>query len=309
MSKRRRKRKSPSPEVSRRLGVSKWLALGAALAVVGGAAAWIAARRTPATHPSPRKAALSSPLPDAPSPAPPLPSASAPPSAPASPATAAPSVPAKTAQAQSRFREAVALAKAGRYEESIRVFEEVARLEPFSPETFANIGKAYLELGRPDEAIRYYRGALQLQPRSAGYHDMLGVAYGMKGDYETALQEFEQAMLLNPSLASAYNNAGMAYEKQENVSRAMEMYRKAIELDPTLTRAYGNLARLYIQMGLYGEVRPLMERLRKANPGDPMAAKVLAQLESLLQPAGKTAPSPEGSSAGPAASKGGIRLR
>jgi Flp pilus assembly protein TadD len=59
---------------------------------------------------------------------------------------------------------------------------------------------------RWDEAIRYWQDALALDPDSAAAHNNLAVAYETKGAWEDAQKEYEAALGLAPANASIKTN-------------------------------------------------------------------------------------------------------
>jgi tetratricopeptide (TPR) repeat protein len=196
------------------------------------------------------------------------------------------------AAAEAKFNEGAMLANAGQLERAIAAFQEALRLDPASLETRANIGRAQLQLGRFDDAVASYREVIRRNPDDAMAHDMLGVAYGFNGNMEAALEEFQKAIRLDPGLASAYNNAGLAYMKRSDTARAAVMFEEAIAADPAMTKAYGNLARLYMDTGRPELVEPLMQKLRAANPNDPMADQVLSELAGPAAGSESSTPTP-----------------
>ena len=79
---------------------------------------------------------------------------------------------------------AYALAKAGRYDESLEVLNLLVK--PNTAKALNYRGYATRKLGRIDEGIGFYRRSVALDPRYAQVREYLGEAYVQKGDLARA---------------------------------------------------------------------------------------------------------------------------
>lgn len=79
---------------------------------------------------------------------------------------------------------AYALARAGRYDESLDVLNLLAN--PNTAKALNYRGYATRKLGRVEEGIGFYRQAVALDPRYAHVREYLGEAYAIKGDIARA---------------------------------------------------------------------------------------------------------------------------
>ena len=102
------------------------------------------------------------------------------------------------------YNQALAAYKAGRYDESILLFQEIGLSNP--PENLKDnivfwIGSNYLKLDMHDDAIKQFQTVLTQFPNGNKVHDsryMLGVSYQKKGDTGRALDALEVALKSNP---------------------------------------------------------------------------------------------------------------
>ena len=110
----------------------------------------------------------------------------------------------KISKAPKRYNEALAAYKAGKYDESILLFQEMSLGNP--PQNLKDnivfwMGSNYLKLDMYDDAIKQYQTVLAQYPGGNKVHDaryMLGVCYQKKGDTGRALDALEMALKGNP---------------------------------------------------------------------------------------------------------------
>jgi TolA-binding protein len=102
------------------------------------------------------------------------------------------------------YNQALAAYKAGKYDESILLFQEMSLGNP--PQNLKDnivfwMGSNYMKLEMYDDAIKQFKTVLTLYPGGNKVHDaryMLGVCYQKKGDTGRALDALEVALKSNP---------------------------------------------------------------------------------------------------------------
>ena len=103
-----------------------------------------------------------------------------------------------------KYDQALAAYKAGRYDESILLFQEMSLNNP--PENLKDnihfwMGSNYMKIDMFDDAIKQFQTILKQYPGGNKVHDaryMLGVCYQKKGDTGRALDALEVALKSNP---------------------------------------------------------------------------------------------------------------
>lgn len=107
-------------------------------------------------------------------------------------------------------------------------------------------GNALIWNGQLNEAIATLGEAVKLNPQSPETHQQLGRAYASKffktrdAQLETkARAELRQSLKLDPSFAEAYMSLGRIDAFKKHYAEAGANYEQAIKADPTLIRAYG----------------------------------------------------------------------
>lgn len=113
----------------------------------------------------------------------------------------------KASNTTQEYDQALAAYKAGKYDESILMFQEMSLKNP--PQNLKDnilfwIGGNYMKLDMYDEAIKQFQTVLKKYPKGNKVHDsryMLGVCYQKKGDTGRALDALEVALQGNPPSA------------------------------------------------------------------------------------------------------------
>ena len=133
------------------------------------------------------------------------------------------------------FQLGVVHEKQSRFDEAVRAFREVIRLDPKHAEAHNYVGYMFAEKGiRLDEAERLIRKALELEPENGYYIDSLGWAFYQQGRYADALRELSRAVELTRDKEDPviYDHLGDAHLKNGNETEALRAWEKALELDP-----------------------------------------------------------------------------
>ncbi|MFN3651519.1 MAG: tetratricopeptide repeat protein [Armatimonadota bacterium] len=142
--------------------------------------------------------------------------------------------------------------KLRRHDEAIQHLRASLELSPNDPDTYNNLGNAYLAKGEVEPAIAAYQQAVEkVKDRPGGqsdFHYNLGNALVKKGDLDAALASFQEAERQAPKDALVQNNLGYVYERKyaalpdpKMLEKAVAHYRKATELAPKSAVFYRNL--------------------------------------------------------------------
>ena len=110
-------------------------------------------------------------------------------------------------------------------------------------------GMAYLHLNEPEMAVKDFDEVININPKSPNAYANRGASYNALGQYQRAIQDLDEAIVLNPKMAVAYNNRGTSYGNLDQLIRAIEDYDEAIRLDPQSVLAYSNRALAYMYLG------------------------------------------------------------
>lgn len=126
---------------------------------------------------------------------------------------------------------------AGRYQEALKAFSDVAAKYPNDPKPFYLRGECYRRMGRLPEAEADLRAAIRIDPTGKDEQMVvvmaeLGAVLSDAGRFPEAVALLEQAVKLRPTMFEAYYNLGIAREAQKQWPEAIAAYSKAIKLTP-----------------------------------------------------------------------------
>jgi tetratricopeptide (TPR) repeat protein len=169
---------------------------------------------------------------------------------------------------------AVALHRAGRFDEAERIYSDVLRRNPAdfdalylqgviahqtgrhpraveligraiaqhggSAAAHFSLGAALMALGRYPEALASYEAALALEPDYVEAHSSRGIALRRLQRTPEALASFDRALALRPDAADIHNNRGNVLRSLQRLPEALASFERAIALQPRLAMAYNN---------------------------------------------------------------------
>jgi tetratricopeptide (TPR) repeat protein len=187
---------------------------------------------------------------------------------------------------------AIALGRAGRYDQALNSLDRAIQLNPANEQasrarsvieqnrnltgnqavslnteaaTAFEAGLSALEGGQFNEAMREFDRARSLQDQGLiafyqGYtKQLLGDTSGAVPDYERALQDL-------PNSATLLNNLGFAYYRMGRFDRAVETLIQAVTADPANVEAQLNLGLVYYDLDRFAQSVTPLEQALTLNP-------------------------------------------
>jgi hypothetical protein len=151
-------------------------------------------------------------------------------------------------QSSSDRSHAEQLARAGRTEEAMGLFEQIAEQDPTDVEVRLWVARLALRLGRTAEAEARYRSVLQTNPGDIDARIGLGTALTRSGAWAQALAVLREAEAVAGENADLFSALARAYRRAGDERRALDYYRRAHVLvpdDPDVAEGFEALARLY----------------------------------------------------------------
>ncbi|HEV2532819.1 tetratricopeptide repeat protein [Phenylobacterium sp.] len=131
---------------------------------------------------------------------------------------------------ESEFMRAGALQQAGRLEEAVALWREIAAAAPQSPEARANLGGTLLELGQFDAGEIELRRAVEMKPQAHWAHYNLGRLHQLTRRWAQAEDAFQAALALAPSDAKVRLALGQLYLAQGDYARGWPLYEARSEV-------------------------------------------------------------------------------
>ncbi len=191
-----------------------------------------------------------------------------------------------------RLMRAQALAGAGRADEALALFAELAELAESADRAVAGRAEALVRIGRSgdarrelvalaglkgremlagrtlqrlefyEDAIPVWRGMRKRDPDSVDIQFWLAAALERTGRIQAAEREFRELLTRDAEFAPALNYLGYMFaESGRNLNEAMDLVQRAVELEPNNGAYVDSLGWAYFQLGRLEEAR---EALLKA---------------------------------------------
>jgi tetratricopeptide (TPR) repeat protein len=150
---------------------------------------------------------------------------------------------------------------AQQFDRAAKIYEQIVKLDPRSPEAHSNLGFAlYMSASYP-AAIIQFRKALELAPRLDRTQVLLALAYFDSGDFERAVPLLEKAYRSRNDDPVVVAHLGLAYLRQAKDDKALAMLSRWAELEPKSPDAlyFKGKASVYVASDSF-------DRLSKAAP-------------------------------------------
>ena len=175
------------------------------------------------------------------------------------------------------------LARLGRIGEAAAQYETAAREHPDSAKIRYSLGNVLGQLGRRTEAADSYREALRLEPDFPEAHCNLGnVLAATPGRLNDAIAQYREALRQRPDYAEAHYHLGNAwYVAPGRLNDAVAEYREALRLRPDYAEAHYNLAAALLGAGGgVAEARAHLEAFLRLRPDNEAARQILTKLQA-----------------------------
>jgi Tfp pilus assembly protein PilF len=192
------------------------------------------------------------------------------------------------------FEDALALQRAGHYDQAEAAYRRVVERHPAEVRARVALGALLLVQRRNAEALQQLDAALEQAPESPPvlYHRAL--ALHEHGDFAGAVNDFDRAAERGASGADLHFNRANSLNELRRFEAALADYDRALELQPTHARAQRNRGILKLLLGDYAggladyESRRPPQHVREARQvaqapdwrGEPIAGKSLLVTDS-----------------------------
>jgi Flp pilus assembly protein TadD len=143
------------------------------------------------------------------------------------------------------------------------------------------------KLGKLDEAIILFEQAIQLSPNNADIYSDRGVLYIHKKDKIAAISDFNEAVALQADYSFRYSARAYAHDFFGDTEAAVQDYEKAIELDPSDSVAYNNLGLVQEKLGYQAKAKSNFERADKLAKQEAKLHELMHDLERNDEPSNK----------------------
>jgi len=172
----------------------------------------------------------------------------------------------------------VVLKRQQHYEESLKYFDQAAKLTPNNASAFVNMGNVYIIIEKPAKAAEAFQKATKLEPKNGEHLRLLASSYSALGNFGKALSTLQAALLRAPHNPQIRSDIATIYFRQNLFDKALVENEKAILLFPAdkeLKRIQGVILR---RLGRIAEAEGIYKKLLEEDPNDRKAMMYLANL-------------------------------
>jgi tetratricopeptide (TPR) repeat protein len=153
---------------------------------------------------------------------------------------------------QRRFREAIELHIAGKFQEAVERYAALQQLEPKNPDYWHLQGVALGQSGDYPKSVERIRKAISLQKNVPEYYQNLAMTYENLKD--------------KPAAADAYNSLGNAHQEHHQYEAALLAYEKVLAIQPDNAKTMSNYGAALNGLGRYEEALEWFDRALAAEP-------------------------------------------
>ncbi len=134
-----------------------------------------------------------------------------------------------------------------------------------------------------EKTVEQFQMAYQILPNEPASYNWLGIAYAELGDYAQASQWLHKLADKDPANPYAKLQLGSIFQQGKMWDSAEYYYQQTLLQDPNLAETYGRLYGLYIEQKKYDRAASVLQDWLRKNPNDPVAGKMLRELQSKLR--------------------------
>jgi len=130
-----------------------------------------------------------------------------------------------------KIQEGNLLINKSKYDDAIKLYDQVLKIDPGSVEALNGKGLAFNKLGRYEDAISWFDNALRIEPTSAQVLNNKGISLANLDRFEEAITLFDKAIKIDPNFVDALYNKGGALAELGKYDEAAMWTNKALEID------------------------------------------------------------------------------
>ncbi len=180
----------------------------------------------------------------------------------------------QTADARAaRAAEGAAAMQAGRFQEAVTIYDELAAGRPGDAGVLMNLGMARYMAGQPADALPPLQKAVRLRPALAPASLFLGAALLDLGRAREALLPLQHAVTALPQNADAREMLARAFLERSQFASASVHYRVLTKMQPVNPKAWYGLARTY-----EGIAEEALDALQRQSPDSSLLELVIADV-------------------------------
>ncbi len=155
-----------------------------------------------------------------------------------------------------------------KWEEAVKVYEEILSLRPDSPTNYINLALTLARLGRFEEAVNVLERGRERLPQSIMLLSRLGHTYLVLGRLKKSLEVWQQVLQIDAHYFDALLSSGWILDLMGKKKEARYYYEQALAREPENKFLRHRLAFNLATSGSLKEAIELYEKLREEYPDD-----------------------------------------
>jgi tetratricopeptide (TPR) repeat protein len=168
-----------------------------------------------------------------------------------------------------------------KYEEAVKVFEDLIIKYPEAYILYKNIGNAYFAREIYDKAEEYYLKILEKDPKNSDAMLLIGNCYANRNDTEKALEWYSKIEFEKIGDPIVLYNIGTNFYRLSKFDDALKYYKRSVEVKPDFLDGLYQLGLAYLTLGNNTEAIVTFETYLKHDRDSEKAGQVKGFLEYL----------------------------
>ena len=167
------------------------------------------------------------------------------------------------------YEEGINLGKSGKYQEAIKIFDNVLEIDPKHIDALADKTYALCYLHKYEEAITTCNKALEIDPKNTHALcnlDEVGACLGESGKYTEAIKIFDKILEIDPKNVGTLVNKASALIRLHKNEEAIIICNKALEYSPQDLNALNGKAAALSNLHKYREAMEIFDYILEIDP-------------------------------------------
>jgi tetratricopeptide (TPR) repeat protein len=156
-------------------------------------------------------------------------------------------------QLESLKKKAIQCHKNKQYQEAIKYYQEIIKVDSKDITTYHNFGNLLKKLNLNKEALQVYSMGLKQNSKDFNLHNNVGMVFENLGNNDKAITAYKNAVRINPKFAKAVNNIGVVLYKQKKYEQSAKIFQIALDVDPQYIEVYSNMGAAFNKAKNYDE--------------------------------------------------------
>lgn len=154
----------------------------------------------------------------------------------------------------------------GKYEQSVKLFNELISLNPADELAYLHRGNALLELREYDEAMNSFDNVISINDKNVIAFFIKGNIHFWKEEYDEAVESYNKAIQLNHNFAEAYRNKSKSLTSLKKYEEAFQCLDEALEKNPERRDLLLDKANIYLLLEKFEDAEKYYDMIIDKEP-------------------------------------------